>query len=187
VQPYRSVHALNIRAVSDLLDHKSEGDEKARQRMAAERAATFAFELLYRSDLSSFITPDMEIKDIVKEVYALFFPAALKEIGSDFAGATNNEIREMWKKLKPLFIEEVKELAKDPEDPDVQADVRNRLKKELANKPDLTARLADLLRILKTQDQEKNVKFSQNFVNNGTIENIGNSGIVEGDINISLK
>lgn len=45
--PHRNVFALNIRGISDLLDHKSEGDETARQQMAAERAAAFVFELLY--------------------------------------------------------------------------------------------------------------------------------------------
>lgn len=151
VQPYRSVHALNIRAVSDLLDHKSEGDEVARQRMAAERAAAFAFELLYSSNISSLISPDMEVKDIVKEAYALLFPAALKEIGNDFAGATNNEIRELWKKVKPLFIKEVEKLAKDPENADRQGAVRTKLADELEENATLQQEIAALLEALKKQ------------------------------------
>lgn len=175
VQPYRSVHALNIRAVSDLLDHKSEGDEKARQRMAAERAAAFAFELLYRSDLSSFITPDMEIKDIVKEVYALFFPAALKEIGSDFAGATNNEIRELWKRVKPLFIKEVEKLARDPENEDRQGAVRTKLADELEENATLQQEITALLEAIKKQAPAQasiSVINSKNVVAGSTI-NVG--------------
>lgn len=51
VQPHRELHALAIRGISDLLDHKSDDF----QQLAAERAAAFAFELLYHLDASDFL------------------------------------------------------------------------------------------------------------------------------------
>lgn len=53
VQPHRDLHALAIRGISDLLDHKSDDF----QQLAAERAAAFAFELLYQLDASDFLRP----------------------------------------------------------------------------------------------------------------------------------
>lgn len=47
---HREVHGLVIRGISDLLDHK--GDDF--QKTAADRAAAFAFELLYQLDDDSF-------------------------------------------------------------------------------------------------------------------------------------
>jgi len=171
VFPYRDVYALNIRGVSDLLDHKSDSGEIARQEMAAERAAAFAFEMLNQLDCSSFIQNNMEIKDLVKEIYTLLFPAALNEIKKDFADATNDEIRAIWKKVKPLFIEEVEELAKDPEDSDTQADVRNRLKKGLEGKDELQQELAELLAAVqqKTVQGQIMVENSKNVLVNSTI------------------
>lgn len=48
VLPHRQVHALTIRGISDLLDHKSDTDEAGSQEWAADHAAAFAYELLYR-------------------------------------------------------------------------------------------------------------------------------------------
>lgn len=168
---HRQVYALNIRAVSDLLDHKSVSDEVARQALAAERAAAFAFELLNQLDCSSFIQNNMETKDLVKEIYTLLFPAALNEIKKDFADATNNEIRAIWKKVKPLFIEEVEELAKDPEDADAQADVRNRLKKELEAETGLQSELVQLLEQVKKQSGDSSISVvnSKNVVAGSTL------------------
>lgn len=158
-QAHRDVHALVIRGISDLCMGKAETDRANWQPVAAERAAGFGFELLWQLDASSFIqTNTMELNDLVKGIYALLFPAALKEIGSDFADAGNNEIRALWKKVKPLFIEEVEALAKDPNEPDAQADVRNRLKKELVGKDGLQRELAELLAESQKQGMPKFVK-----------------------------
>lgn len=51
IQPHRELHGLAIRGISDLLDHK--GDDF--QVRAAERAAAFAFELLYQLDGGDFL------------------------------------------------------------------------------------------------------------------------------------
>ncbi|MEY3242566.1 MAG: hypothetical protein RIR11_4005, partial [Bacteroidota bacterium] len=52
IQAYRDVHGLAIRGISDLLDHKSDDF----QALAADRAAAFAFELLYELDGSDFLS-----------------------------------------------------------------------------------------------------------------------------------
>lgn len=53
LRDHRTVHGLAIRGISDLLDHKSDDF----QALAAERAAAFAFELLYQLDGRDFL-PD---------------------------------------------------------------------------------------------------------------------------------
>lgn len=171
-QAHRDVHALVIRGISDLCVGKAESDKENWQPIAAERAAGFGFELLWQLDASSFIqTNTMELNDLVKGIYALLFPAALREIGNDFSDATNNEIREVWQKVKPLFIEEVNALAAEPEEEDAKAAVRNRLKKELAGNDGLQKELAELL--TKSQKQyEKGkavVKSSKNVLVNTTV------------------
>lgn len=154
-QAHRDVHSLVIRGISDLCAEKAETDKLNWQTIAAERAAGFGLELLWQLDASSFIqTNTMELNELVKNIYALLFPAALKEIRNDFADAGNNEIRAVWQKVKPLFIEEVEALAKEPDVPDAQADVRNRLKKELAGKDDLIKTLTQLLITTKKESGE---------------------------------
>lgn len=148
VQRHRGVHALVVRGISDLCKAKSETDKEEVnwQERAAERASAATFELLSILNVSSFTSIiSMEIKDIVKETYSLLFPTALKEIGNDFASAANEDIRALWKRVKPYFIEEVKELAKIPEDTDAQADVRNKLKKALEGDEGLKGEVEELL------------------------------------------
>lgn len=169
VAHHRQVYALNIRCVSDLLEHKSASDAAGHQAIAAERAAAFAFELLYQLDCSSFIHNTMETKDLVKEIYTLLFPAALNEIKKDFADATNNEIREIWKKVKPLFIEEVEELVKDPEDMVAKSEVVAKLKKGLESDAGLKSELEELLEKVKDQSVSVSVVGSKNVVAGSTV------------------
>ena len=145
LQGHRLVHGLVIRGISDLCEGKSATDKQNWQPIAAERAAAFAFELLHQLDCSNFILSNMDVKTIAKEVYGLLFPAALKEVGKDFADATNGEIRALWKKVKPIFIEEVEALQKMPGDNDAQADVRNKLKKALEGDDRLREEVTALL------------------------------------------
>ncbi|MFN0037815.1 MAG: hypothetical protein ACKVUS_22355 [Saprospiraceae bacterium] len=152
LQGHRMIHGLAIRGISDLCEDKAETDKHNWQPVAAERATAFAFEMLWQLDASSFIqTITMELKELVKGIYGLLFPAALKEIGNDFADAGNNEIRAVWKKVKPLFIEEVEALAAEPDEVDLQAAVRNRLKRELEGKTGLQGELAELMAVAKKQ------------------------------------
>ncbi len=56
LQGHRQLHGLAIRGISDLCAGKAETDQQNWQVIAAERAAAFAFELLYELDASSFVT-----------------------------------------------------------------------------------------------------------------------------------
>jgi nucleoside phosphorylase len=55
VQPHRNLHALVIRGISDMCEGKAETDQHNWQPIAAERAAAFAFELLWMLDAAPFI------------------------------------------------------------------------------------------------------------------------------------
>lgn len=181
---HRNVFALNIRGVSDLLDHKSEGDETARQQIAAERAAAFVFELLHQLDCSPFMLPDMDPKTIAKEIYNLLFPvpASFREIGNDFSHAANNEVREIWKKVKPLFIEEVEELAKDPEDAAAKGAVEMKLRKTIEKDQALGNELMALMEQAKASSGGTSVSIvnSKNVVSGSTITVSGDFRLGDG-------
>lgn len=185
LQKYRHIHSLAIRGISDLCEGKSETDKENWQPVAADRAAAVAFELLYQLDTSKFISPPMDAKMLAKEIYSLLFPMpeSFKEIGNDFANAANNEVREIWKKVKPLFIEEVNALAQSPDDPDTQADVRNKLKRELEGKADFQQELEALLSKAKEQNADKGSTIiinSKNVVTGGNYNVTGDFRIGDG-------
>jgi nucleoside phosphorylase len=183
--PHRQIHGLVIRGISDLCEGKAHTDQQNWQPVAADHAAAVAFTLLESLDATEFITYNtMDVKKLVQDIYQTLFPAALKEIGNDFADAGNNEIRALWQKVKPLFIEEVKALAAEPDEADAQAAVRNCLKRELEGKEELQRELAELL----TNAQKGKLGgISQVFNNYGQIGVVGNTGIVQGDFNFSPK
>ncbi len=153
LQGHRHVHGIAIRGISDLCAGKAETDKQDWQPLAAERAAAVALELLYEMDCSTFIIPNMDAKTLAKEIYSLLFPLpeSFKEIGRDFAGAANEEVREVWRRVKPLFITEVEKLAMEPEDTDRQAAVRIKLMDELEGKDSLQQELIALLKKAKVQ------------------------------------
>lgn len=177
IQRHRNLHALVVRGISDLCAGKAESDREGVdwQAVAAERASAVGVEMLFILNASNFIQSthtSMEIKDLVKDIYAALFPAALKEIGNDFADAANNDIRVLWKKVKPVFIEEVKELAKSPDDPDAQADVRNKLKKAVEGDAGLKGELEALLADAKKTGSGVTVSGSKNVIVGSTV-NVG--------------
>jgi nucleoside phosphorylase len=183
VQRHRDLHALVVRGISDLCAGKAESDQESVdwQAVAAERASGVSFELLHTLNASHFIQTThtaMDTKDLVKTIYDILFPAALKEIGNDFADAANNDIRAIWKKVKPLFIEEVEELAKSPDDPDAQAGVRNKLKKAVEGDAGFREELEGLLNKMGAAKggSSTSVMNSKNVVT-GTITTGGNVNI----------
>lgn len=171
VHQKRTIHALAVRGISDLLEGKTDSDAEGSQPIAAERAAAFVMELLWELDCSSFIIQNMDIKTIVKQVYDLLLPAALKEIGNDFAGAANEDIRVLWKKVKPLFIKEVEKLAKDPDNTDRQGAVRNALADALEENSGIKEELEVLLGKLQGQSSGQTISVvnSKNVIAGGTI------------------
>ncbi|MCB9353551.1 MAG: 5'-methylthioadenosine/S-adenosylhomocysteine nucleosidase [Lewinellaceae bacterium] len=213
VSPYRRIHALNIRGISDLLDHKSGIDENSRQYMAANRAAAFLSEFLYQLDCSPFLFTDMDVKSIAKELYSLFFPAAFQEVGKDFTDAINGDIRAIWEKVKPFFIKDdaFEALRQDPEDSAAQGVLEMKLRRVLEQDADLLKSVVDLVYAAKqtqhsggagmeTLDSKNVVQggvinmdgdfrigddvINQTVNNKGDIGKITNIGPIDGDVNI---
>jgi hypothetical protein len=77
---YRLMHGLAIRGISDLCEGKAETDQQNWQPIVAERAAAFAFELLYTLDASAFIFATMDPKAVAEELYNMAFPG--KSVGA---------------------------------------------------------------------------------------------------------
>ncbi|MBK8565943.1 MAG: 5'-methylthioadenosine/S-adenosylhomocysteine nucleosidase [Saprospiraceae bacterium] len=187
MQSYPSIRFLNVRGISDLLDGKSKSDVGGSQELAAAHMAAFVFELLYQLDISQFkIFGGMDVKELSKQIIGLILPIvkldAVKEIGDDFKDATNGTVRELWKKVKPLFIEEYEELKKEPDDVDAQADARSELKRALEGKEDLKREIEGLVKRIK---EEK----PSGFNNSGTItvnkaKNVMIGGSISADGNV---
>jgi len=150
--PYRSIHALNIRSISDLLNHKSASDAEGTQELAAANAADFVFELLNDLNPNQLNIPTMDVKKLAKEVVNLVFPLlkfdTVQTIGSQLKEATNTSIKEMWEKVSPVFIEEFEaevEAGEDLKDHGVQAglktSIQTKLKRKLSKEDELATSL----------------------------------------------
>jgi nucleoside phosphorylase len=181
-----TLHGLAIRGISDLCAGKAETDQHNWQPVAADHAAAVAVELLVELDASNFITLDiMEIKDLVKDIYGVLFPAALKEIHTDFVDAVNGDIRALWKRVKPYFIEEVQELATSPDDEDAQAAVRNKLKKAVEADSGLRGELEGMVGKVK-ESGVVSVVGSKNVIVGGNFDVKGDFRVGDGFKNKNL-
>jgi len=127
----------------------------------------------------------MDIKELSKQIIGLILPLvkldAVNEIGNDFKDAANGSLRELWIKVKPLFIEEYEELKKHPDDSDAQAAARNKLKRVIEDKEELHKELNTLLEKIKKDAPDSfsnlgkiEVKDSQSVMIGGTISAGGN-------------
>lgn len=167
--PY--VHPINIRGISDLLDHKSEGDSQGLQQQAAANAAAFVFEFLYQLDPKHLNLPLMNAKELAKAIYENINPAIQSEVnGASGQGA-------IWKKVKPLLAGELQELMDDPDDEDAKAAIRNKLKRVMTENETLKMELEDMLvqeKGDKAVDNSVHIEKSKNVVQGSTISVGGN-------------
>lgn len=170
VLPYQNIHAINIRGISDLIDDKNATHDKKYQAVAAAHAAAFVFELIYQLNPTQFM---MDTKTIAKQVVSILFPLlnldSVKEIGKEFKEATDGSVRELWEKVKPVFIEEI-ELEENIEEQ--QAAIRTSLRKEMKNSDQFKQDLESLLKSLVMkggEDHNVNITNSKNVVQGSNI------------------
>ncbi len=178
VQPYRDLHALVIRGISDMCAGKAETDLENWQEVAAERAAAVAFEVLGEMDCSNFIKlslSEMELTELVKTLYDQVLPAVL-DGGSNLTGP----IQAIWGKISPFISKEVEKLAKSPENIDRQGAVRTRLEDELEGNTALQKELLEILKQLNLADlggTTVNIINSKNVLHGNNIKVGGNMTI----------
>lgn len=173
------IQHLNIRGISDRIDGKAEADAAGMQHKAATNAAAFAFELLHNLNFFDFNIVPMQLKNLVKEIFALIFPIikmeASQKIGKEFSEATNTTIMELWSKVKPLFIEEFEDLKLDTSDEDAQGAVRHKLRKVLTDKEELQKELTALVNLAKSTPQGgMSISKGKNIVQGSNISVGGN-------------
>ncbi|MEO1261983.1 MAG: 5'-methylthioadenosine/S-adenosylhomocysteine nucleosidase [Bacteroidota bacterium] len=122
---YPSIRFLNIRGISDLLDHKSAADASGSQELAAANMAAFVIELINQIDISKFKITGMEIHELAKQIVELIIPIAksesTKEITGEVKAVTEGSMNQLWEKVKPLFMEEYLALKKKPNDKDTRS------------------------------------------------------------------
>ncbi|HFA50773.1 MAG TPA: hypothetical protein ENJ95_17330 [Bacteroidetes bacterium] len=170
----------NIRGVSDMLENKSKTDAGGAQELAAGNAAGFVFEMMYEMDSTNLNIPIMNSKELSKAIYEILFPISklesVKDIGKELTEATDTSVRELWEKVRPLFIEEFEELKNDPKDEDNQIAVKAKLKRVLKNNGDLEKELAELVGKVNSEKGGASVVIenSKNVISGSTISVGGN-------------
>ena len=195
ITSYRSIHGINIRSISDLLDNKTVSDETGTQEQAAANAADFVFEFLTQLNPKSLNLSTMDtqkIQEIAKQTVSLIFPLlkldSIKEIGKEFKEATNTSIQEMWQLVKPVFIEEFdaeKEMGSDIASEAVQADLQSAVERKLKRSLNKNKEEAKGLALLLEKYQAANpnsavsISNSKNVIQGSTISAGGN--VVVGD------
>lgn len=132
----------------------------------------------------------MDITTMTLTVFNLIYPIITsksgKKIRDDFSDAANGTLLEIWEKVKPLFIIEdaIKEAQENPDDLDIQGEIRSILKRKIKNDDLLKDKLKELINKLEKQSEDKKsilIKKSKNVIT-GNISNV--SGNVQiGDQN----
>jgi len=157
---YPLLKALNIRSISDLLDNKKKSDTAGNQELAANIAAAFAFELIYQLDFSQLQLPPMELKALVKALKENIQPHLQQVAGEPVTLPTNPYQQLLWEKIQPLIVEDLADLAEDPET--VLPSIPNLLKKALREKEDLQKELSVILHQKSQANSVENPIFRDN-------------------------
>lgn len=104
---YPTIHAINIRGISDLLDGKSQAEAAGSQPLAARHAAAFAFELINQLNTAYFSPTGVEFRSQLDDFVQLLkkAQAPLLPENRDYPTPPNRAPREL-EHLKPLTQED---------------------------------------------------------------------------------
>lgn len=170
------VQCLNIRGISDRIDGKAKADAGGSQPKAAAAAAAFAKCFLQELDPSLFNFTAMELKPLVEKVMEFVLPVlkleAGQEIGKELKEATNTTIRELWTKVKPLFIEEFEEYKEDPDAENLAA-LKAKLRRSLKANETLQQELSKLVERSEATPEGKVIITNSKNVIYGSNINVG--------------
>ncbi len=152
---YSDIPAINIRGVSDLLENKTQSDSGGGQALAMKNLAAFVAEFLFQFDFTQLKKHySMNVNKLAQQIVSLLFPLlkldSVKQIGREFREATDGSISEIWKKVKPIFIEEIEdveaeELEDEKEQIKLQGAIESSLKKQLKRDNEFKTALIQLL------------------------------------------
>jgi hypothetical protein len=127
------------------VDGKSRADAEGHQPRAARVAAAFMRGLLEELNPSQFNFSAMELKPLVKQIMEFIMPIlkmeAGQEIGRDFREATNTTIREIWDRVRPLFIEEFEDFREEQKEEildEIPPKIQRKLRKDELFRKELT-------------------------------------------------
>ena len=130
--PYPNIRGINIRSISDLIDNKKEADERGSQKRASENAAEFAFQMIDHIDIDKLKIPFIELQTLVHQLLNQIIPVL--KTSNTVNSSTHDLSTGLFDKLMHLIPDELTELQNEPDDADIQATFRHKLKKALIGK-----------------------------------------------------
>ncbi len=173
---YPLIRSINIRSISDLLDGKDAQKDTITQPQAAAHAAAFTFGLIHQLNPAHLKYDPMDEKTIAQKIVSTLFPLlrldSVKEIGQEFREATDGAIKEIWEKVRPIFIEEI-ESEETPEE--AKGAVKVSLREKLKQDSKLKQQLENLLDPGKASaGNQVRIENSKNVVQGSNIKADGN-------------
>lgn len=187
LQNHPQIRYAIIRGISDLIDEKTESDEKGSQPKAVAHAAAFLFELLDQLDVSKHLNLiTMDHKEIATAVFKQLLP--IIENGGEIPSSLTTtgglaQLKELIKETAPIVYQD---LIDDPTDDDLPGAFRTSLKKLVLENDNLKSQFENLLQQINAngpQSQTVNnisVKDSKNVITGGNFD-------VKGDFNLGDK
>lgn len=172
---YKEIRMMNIRGISDLLDHKNAADAGGSQQLAAAQAAAFTFGLLHQLDFKHLKIYAIDPKLLVQRVWETAFPLLTN---AETPGSSNHLQGEIWEKVKPLLAEEMKELQQAPDNEEILEEVKFSSRKKLRTAIEGNAQLLQELQDLLQNADNKGVTHKTTIENSKNV--LGNSSINAG-------
>ncbi len=180
LQPYKNIRGMNIRGVSDLLDHKEQSDGQGWQEKAVYQAAGFLFELLYQLDFNNLKIYAMDPKTLAAQVIELLKPGLqLSKLFTDkspFNEKLPETTQKIWDKVRPEIIKWAENSEEDLLDKDLHEEIwmslRGLLRKQIKTNEKLKQNLETLLQKSASEKPSTNVQIidSKNVIQGSDIK-----------------